>query len=73
MVAQIAISLFLLVVAAGLFVRTLSNLNSIELGFNRERLLLVSMNASQAGTGTTPCCVLSRPQDRMRRSRVSAP
>ncbi len=47
-VSQIAISL-LLVVAAGLFVRTLANLNSIQLGFNSERLLLVSMDASQAG------------------------
>ena len=35
-VAQIAISLLLLV-AAGLFVRTLSNLQSIPLGFNREQ------------------------------------
>ena len=34
-VTQIAVSLLLLV-AAGLFVRTLSNLNSIEPGFNRE-------------------------------------
>jgi predicted permease len=47
-VAQIAISLILLV-AAGLFVRTLTNLNSIAVGFNREHLLLVSLNARQAG------------------------
>ncbi len=47
-VAQIAISLLLLV-AAGLFVRTLTNLNSIAVGFNRENLLLVSLNARQAG------------------------
>jgi predicted permease len=47
-VTQIAVSLLLLV-AAGLFVRTLSNLNSIELGFNRERILLFSVNARQAG------------------------
>jgi predicted permease len=47
-VSQIAISLLLLV-AAGLFVRTLNNLNSIQLGFNRENLLLVSVNARQAG------------------------
>ena len=38
MVSQIAISLLMLM-AAGLFVRTLSNLQSIELGFNRENLL----------------------------------
>ena len=47
-VAQIAISLLLLV-AAGLFVRTLSNLQSISLGFNRDRVLLFQLNAPQAG------------------------
>jgi predicted permease len=47
-VSQIAISLLLLV-AAGLFVRTLSNLHAIELGFNRENLLLFRVNARQAG------------------------
>jgi predicted permease len=47
-VSQIAISLLLLV-AAGLFVHTLANLNSITLGFNRENLLLLTVNARQAG------------------------
>ena len=47
-VAQIVISL-LMVVAAGLFVRTLSNLQSIQLGFNRENVLLFELNARQAG------------------------
>src|SRR5262249_14797350 len=47
-VSQVAISLLILV-AAGLFVRTLTNLNSVALGFNRENLLLVSINARQAG------------------------
>jgi predicted permease len=47
-VAQIAISLLLLV-AAGLFVRTLWNLQSIPLGFNRDNLLLFDVNAPQAG------------------------
>lgn len=47
-VAQIAIST-LLVAGAGLFVRTLANLNAIELGFNRENLLLFSLDGSQAG------------------------
>jgi predicted permease len=47
-VGQIAVSLLLLV-AAGLFVRTLTNLNSISIGFNRENLLLVQLNARQAG------------------------
>jgi predicted permease len=47
-VTQIAMSLLLLA-AAGLFLRTLVNLNSIQLGFNRENLLLVTLNARQAG------------------------
>jgi predicted permease len=47
-VAQIAISLLMLV-AAGLFVRTLSNLQSIELGFNRENVLLFQLDARKAG------------------------
>ncbi len=47
-VAQIAISLLLLV-AAGLFVRTLANLQSIQLGFNRDGVLLFELNAPQAG------------------------
>ena len=47
-VAQIAIALLLLV-AAGLFVRTLSNLHSISLGFNRDGVLLFEVNAPQAG------------------------
>ncbi len=47
-VTQIGLSLLMLV-AAGLFVRTLSNLQSIQLGFNREDLLLFKMNARQAG------------------------
>jgi predicted permease len=45
---QIAVSLLLLV-AAGLFLRTLSNLDAVQLGFNREHLLLFSVNAKQAG------------------------
>lgn len=47
-VSQIAISLLLLV-AAGLFVRSLSNLHAIAIGFNQDRLLLFSVNAWQAG------------------------
>jgi macrolide transport system ATP-binding/permease protein len=48
MVLQIAFTLLVLV-AAGLFVRTLSNLASIQLGFNRENLLTFQLNARQAG------------------------
>jgi len=47
-ILQIAISLLMLV-GAGLFVRTLQNLQSIQLGFNHEDLLLFQMNARQAG------------------------
>jgi macrolide transport system ATP-binding/permease protein len=48
MVLQIAMTLLMLV-PAGLFVRTLSNLQSIQLGFNREKLLTFNLNAPQAG------------------------
>lgn len=48
MVSQIAFTLLILV-AAGLFVRTLSNLGSIQVGFNRENLLTFQLNARQAG------------------------
>ena len=47
-VSQVAISLLLLV-TAGLFVRTLSNLHSIDVGFNRDNVLLFELNAPQAG------------------------
>jgi predicted permease len=47
-VAQIATSLLLLV-AAGLFLRTLSNLQSVSLGFNPDNVLLFEVNAPQAG------------------------
>ena len=47
-VAQIATSLLLLV-AAGLFVRTLSNLQSVSLGYNRDNVLLFDLDAPQAG------------------------
>jgi len=47
-VGQIAIS-FLILVAAGLFVRTLDKLHSIPLGYTREHILLFTVNAHQAG------------------------
>jgi predicted permease len=47
-VAQIGISL-LLVVAAGLFVRTITNLHSVNLGFNAENILIFTLDATQAG------------------------
>ncbi len=47
---QIALSLLILV-AAGLFARTLSNLESVNLGFNRQNLLLFTLNGRQSGHG----------------------
>jgi macrolide transport system ATP-binding/permease protein len=47
-VGQIALSLLMLI-AAGLFVRTMANLESMQLGFNRENLLLFELDARKAG------------------------
>lgn len=47
-ITQVAISLVLLV-GAGLFVRTLRNLQQVELGFNQENLLLFSLQPRTAG------------------------
>jgi predicted permease len=47
-VAQVALSLLLLV-GAGLFVRTLINLQSLPSGYNQENVLLVSLDISAAG------------------------
>lgn len=47
-VVQVSL-LMLLLVGTGLFVKTLSNLQAIPLGFNRDNLLLFEINAPQAG------------------------
>jgi macrolide transport system ATP-binding/permease protein len=47
-VAQISL-LILLLVGAGLFARTLANLQSIPLGYNPDNVLLFDINAPQAG------------------------
>ncbi len=47
-VAQVAMSLLLLV-GAGLFVRTLRNLTRIDVGFNRENLLLFNVHPGAIG------------------------
>ena len=47
-VGQIGISV-LLVVAAGLFIRTVTNLHSVNLGFNAEKILIFNLDATQAG------------------------
>ncbi len=50
-VAQVALSLVLLV-AAGLFVRTLSRLTATPLGFDRDGVLLVNVDTTRASIGT---------------------
>jgi predicted permease len=47
-VAQVALSLLLLV-GAGLFLRTLYNLQRVDLGFNQENLLVFRLQPEQAG------------------------
>jgi predicted permease len=47
-ISEIVIALLILV-SAGLFLRTLSNLQSIQMGFNRQNVLLFQVNARQAG------------------------
>jgi predicted permease len=47
-IAEVAMSLVLLV-GAGLFLRTLSNLHDVDLGFAPERLLIVDVNPIAAG------------------------
>src|SRR5205814_652283 len=47
-VGQVALSLLLLA-GAGLFVRSLSNLEKLDPGFVRERVLLVSVNPQNSG------------------------
>ena len=47
-VAQVALSLLLLV-GAGLFIRTLYNLQGVNIGFNQEDLLLFRLQPQQAG------------------------
>lgn len=48
MVVQVALSLVLLV-GAGLFIRTLRNLQDVDVGFNRDQLLLFQINAAANG------------------------
>jgi predicted permease len=47
-VLQVALSLLVLI-GAGLFIRTLYNLQRVNLGFNRENLLLFALNPGQGG------------------------
>ncbi|MEP7346529.1 MAG: FtsX-like permease family protein, partial [Gemmatimonadaceae bacterium] len=47
-VAQVALSL-VLVIAAGLFVRTFSSLSELKLGFDRDRVIIANVNAQRSG------------------------
>ena len=47
-VSQVAVSL-ILVMGAGLFVRSLLNLKTLDAGFNRENVLLADLNPGKAG------------------------
>jgi predicted permease len=47
-IAQVALSLLLLI-GAGLFIRTLNNLQRVNLGFNQENLLLFALQPRQGG------------------------
>jgi predicted permease len=68
-IAQVALSL-VLVVAAGLFMRTFSSLASLHLGFDRDRVLLVNINAQR--TGIRPADRLAT-FERIRRSVLAVP
>jgi predicted permease len=67
MVVQVALSLVLLV-GAGLFLRTLRNLQQVDVGFNRERLLLFGLNAGANGrSGADSVALFERLRDRIAR------
>jgi predicted permease len=48
MIVQVALSLVLLI-GAGLFIRTLRNLQNVDIGYNREQLLIFQANAGATG------------------------
>jgi predicted permease len=64
--AQVALS-FLLVIGAGLFLRTLRNLQSVGLGYPAQNLLLVEVDASGAGSQGRTVNLFGEMADRIRR------
>jgi predicted permease len=58
-VAQVAVSLVLLM-GAGLFLRTIANLRDVDLGFTPRQLLIVDVNPQAAGYGGERALALSR-------------
>jgi predicted permease len=51
-IGQVGLSLWLLI-GAGMFVRTLKNLNNVDAGFNRSNVLLFTASSSSAGYSST--------------------
>src|SRR4051812_1951824 len=68
-ILQVALSL-VLVVGAGLFVRTFTSLNHVRLGFNPDPLLIVDMNAKRSSVAAE-----NRPDlwERMRQAALAVP
>lgn len=65
MVAQVALSLVLLI-GAGLFIRTLRNLQQVDIGYDRASLLLFSVNAAAHGaTGAQALAYYDRLRERL--------
>jgi predicted permease len=58
-IAQVAVSLVLLM-GAGLFLRTMSNLRDVDLGFVPERLLVLDVNPAAAGYSGARAIALTR-------------
>jgi predicted permease len=58
-IVQVALSLVLLM-GAGLFLRTIANLREVDLGFAPERLLIVDVNSQTAGYSGDRAAALSR-------------
>ncbi len=64
--AQVAVSLVLLM-GAGLFLRTLTNLRNVDLGFVPERLIVLNVNPQAAGyKGENAVAITQRVLERMR-------
>ncbi len=68
-IVQVALSL-VLVVGAGLFVRTFTSLNHVRLGFNPEPLLIVEMNGKRSSVAPENRADL---WERMRRAALAVP
>jgi predicted permease len=65
-VTQIAVSLLLLI-GSGLFIRTLRNLQNVQLGYGRDNLALISIDATTAGyKGASAADLYARLADQVR-------